>query len=80
MHEYIPVDYVIEGELTISHQKDSGIIEKVIKKGEAFIGANNNWHETKNTSNSDAVAQVVFIGAKNLENTVVPPPPPTLAE
>ncbi len=81
MHESIPVVYVIEGELTISHQTESGIIEKVIKKGEAFVGANNNWHETKNTSNNDAVAQVVFIGAKNLKNTVAPPPPPTtLAE
>ena len=75
MHESIPVVFVIVGELTITHQTDSGIEEKVIKQGESFIGANNNWHETINTSTNDAVAHVVFIGSNSLKDTVTPPPP-----
>tara|TARA_B100001250_G_scaffold172835_1_gene148786 strand:+ start:201 stop:623 length:423 start_codon:yes stop_codon:yes gene_type:complete len=68
MHEGIPVVYMIEGEITIT--SENGEIQKVVKKGEAFIGSTNNWHETTNTGNSDAVAQVVFIGATDLKNTI----------
>jgi len=67
-HEGIPVVYMIEGEITIT--SETGEIQKVVKKGEAFIGSTNDWHETTNTGNVDAVAQVVFIGATNLQNTV----------
>ena len=59
---------MIEGEITIT--SETGEIQKVVKKGEAFIGSTNDWHETTNTGNVDAVAQVVFIGATNLQNTV----------
>ena len=67
-HEGIPVVYMIEGEITITSETRE--IQKVVKKGEAFIGSTNDWHETTNTGNVDAVAQVVFIGATNLQNTV----------
>ena len=67
-HEGIPVVYMIEGEITIT--SETGEIQKVVKKGEAFIGSTNDWHETTNTGSVDAVAQVVFIGATNLQNTV----------
>ena len=67
-HEGIPVVYMIEGEITIT--SETGEIQKVVKKGEAFIGSTNDWHETTNTGNVDAVAQVVFISATNLQNTV----------
>ena len=67
-HEGIPVVYMIEGEITIT--SETGEIQKVVKKGEAFIGSTNDWHETTNTGIVDAVAQVVFIGATNLQNTV----------
>ena len=75
MHEGIPVVYVLEGELTISHQIDDENVLKVIKEGESFIGATNNWHETTNTSSENAVAIVVFIGSTDLKNTIIPPPP-----
>ena len=67
-HEGIPVVYMIEGEITIT--SETGEVQKVVKKGEAFIGSTHDWHETTNTGNVDAVAQVVFIGATNLQNTV----------
>ena len=68
MHEGIPVIYMIEGEISI--KSENGEIQKVIKKGEAFIGSTNSWHETINTGKTDAVAQVVFIGSTDLKNTV----------
>mgnify|MGYP001562602918 FL=1 len=68
MHEGIPIVYMIEGEISI--KSENGEIQKVIKKGEAFIGSTNNWHETINTGKTDAVAQVVFIGSTDLKNTV----------
>jgi len=68
MHEGIPVVYMIEGEISI--KSENGEIQKVIKKGEAFIGSTNAWHETINTGKTDAVAQVVFIGSTDLKNTV----------
>jgi len=68
MHEGIPVVYMIEGEISI--KSENGEIQKVIKKGEAFIGSTNSWHETINTGKTDAVAQVVFIGSTDLKNTV----------
>ena len=68
MHEGIPVVYMIEGEISI--KSENGEIQKVIKKGEAFIGSTNSWHETINTGKTDAVAQVVFIGSSDLKNTV----------
>ena len=68
MHEGIPVVYMIEGEISI--KSENGEIQKVIKKGEAFIGSTNSWHETINTGKKDAVAQVVFIGSSDLKNTV----------
>jgi mannose-6-phosphate isomerase-like protein (cupin superfamily) len=70
MHEAIPVVYMIDGEITISHDTENGIVTTVVKKGESFVGATNNWHDTKVTSASDAVAYVVFIGAKNLKNSI----------
>ena len=70
MHEAIPVVYMIEGEITISHETENGLMKTVVKKGESFVGATNNWHDTKVTSASDAVAHVVFIGAKNLKNSI----------
>ena len=70
MHEGIPVVFMLDGEITISHQTDSGTIEKIVKKGEAFVGATNNWHEATTTSDVDAVAQVVFIGSTDLKNTI----------
>lgn len=68
MHEGIPVVYMIEGEISI--KSENGEVQKVIKKGEAFIGSTNSWHETINTGKTDAVAQVVFIGSTDLKNTV----------
>ena len=68
MHEGIPVIYMIEGEISI--KSENGEVQKVIKKGEAFIGSTNSWHETINTGKTDAVAQVVFIGSTDLKNTV----------
>ena len=70
MHEGIPVVYMLQGELTISHQLDNQEVKKIIKEGESFIGATNNWHETKNTTSEDAVAYVVFVGGKHLQNTI----------
>ena len=70
MHEAIPVVYMIEGEITINHETEKGLVTTVVKKGESFVGATNNWHDTKVTSASDAVAHVVFIGAKNLKNSI----------
>ena len=60
----------IDGEITIIHDTENGIVTTVVKKGESFVGATNNWHDTKVTSASDAVAYVVFIGAKNLKNSI----------
>ena len=54
----------------ISIKSENGEIQKVIKKGEAFIGSTNSWHETINTGKTNAVAQVVFIGSTDLKNTV----------
>jgi len=70
MHEAIPVVYMIEGEITINHETENGLVTTVVKKGESFVGATNNWHDTKVTSESDAVAYVVFIGAKDLKNSI----------
>jgi len=70
MHEAIPIVYMIEGEITINHETDSGLVTTVVKKGDSFVGATNNWHDTKVTSESDAVAYVVFIGAKDLKNSI----------
>ena len=70
MHEAIPVVYMIEGEITINHETENGLVTTVVKKGESFVGATNNWHDTKVTSESDAVAYVVFIGSKDLKNSV----------
>jgi len=70
MHEAIPVVYMIDGELTISHETENGVVTTVVKKGESFVSATNNWHDTKVTSKSDAVAHVVFIGAENLKNSI----------
>ena len=70
MHEAIPVVYMIDGEITISHKTEEGVVKTVVKKGESFVGATNNWHDAKVTSESDAVAHVVFIGAKNLKNSI----------
>ena len=67
IHEAIPVVYMIDGEITISN--DSGN-NKIVKKGESFIGSTNNVHEATATSSNDAVAYVVFIGSKDLQNTV----------
>jgi quercetin dioxygenase-like cupin family protein len=70
MHEAIPVVYMIDGEITINHETENGLVTTVVKKGESFVGATNNWHDTKVTSASDAVAYVVFIGAKDLKNSI----------
>ena len=71
MHEAIPVVYMIDGEITINHETENGLVTTVVKKGESFVGATNNWHDTKVTSESDAVAYVVFIGAKDLKNSIL---------
>ena len=67
IHEAIPVVYMIDGEITISNENGSN---KIIKKGESFIGSTNNVHEAIATSDNDAVAYVVFIGSKDLQNTI----------
>ena len=38
--------------------------------GESFDSSTNNWHDTKVNSETDAVAYVVFIGTKNLKNSI----------
>ena len=70
MHEAIPVVYMIDGEITINHETEEGLIKTVVRKGESFVGATNNWHDAEVTSESDAVAHLVFIGAKNLRNSI----------
>ena len=52
MHEAIPVVYMIDGEITIIHDTENGIVTTVVKKGESFVEATNNWHDTKVTSAS----------------------------
>ena len=49
---------MIEVQITIT--SETGEIQKVVKKGAVQIAAQNDWHETTNTGNVDAVAQVVF--------------------
>ena len=66
IHEAIPVVYMIDGEITISNNGNN----KVIRKGESFVGSTNNIHEATATSEKDAVAYVVFIGSKDLKNTI----------
>tara|TARA_B100000902_G_scaffold22218_1_gene26804 strand:- start:48418 stop:48855 length:438 start_codon:yes stop_codon:yes gene_type:complete len=70
MHEAIPVVYMIEGEITITHETNNGPVVTIVKEGESFVGATNVWHDTKVTSIKDAVAQVVFIGSTDLKNTI----------
>ncbi len=70
MHPVPAYGYILDGELTITYEKDTPL---TFKKGEAFIEAVHTWHHGKNTGTVPTRILAVFMGAKGLPNVIQPP-------
>ncbi|WP_310621885.1 cupin domain-containing protein [Flexibacterium corallicola] len=62
--------YVLEGQVTLDYEDTH---THTYKQGEAFIEAVNTWHHGINSGNVPLRVLAVFIGAKGLPNTILPP-------